>query len=192
MAVARAEMIGNMPLILSDYRTWDGFGPWRTWDNHDIWMEFKSSPMSHSAWRRTEDIFSFPLTKADNLWKTYDLSAGSILLILSYDKHAKLKYPFIWGIKFVKSSFTQAMKIKLKMKNLPDQKNVFGSNTWLNPDNDASGDFLEMEFSSSDMDEGGCIYFTKISDPNKVIHKHVNMLLCCYFRFWGSLQQKYI
>ena len=188
MAVARAEMIGNMPLILSDYRTWDGLGKS---DNHQIWMEFKSSPMS-TGWRITESILSYPLTKDDNRAKAFDISAGSIFLLFSYYKHAIQKNPFIWGIQFLKSSFVNQFKMKLKINGKYGVNKVFSGNTWLNPDKDESGVFLEMEFSPSDMDEGGCIYFTKKSDPNKVIHKHVNMLLCCYFRFWDSLPQKYI
>ena len=147
-----------------------------------------------TGWRTTEYVLSYPLTNDDNRAKAFDLSAGSIFLLFSYYKHAIQKNPFIWGIQFVKSSFKNTIKIKLKINGYygVDKKREFSSNAWLNPDKDETGEFLEMEFSPSDMDEGGCVYFTKQSDPSKVTPKTMDMLFMLSISDFGILCDKTI
>ena len=114
-----------------------------------------------------KDIFPLPLD--DNSY--FDLSQGEIYIRFKRDI-------FIWGMVFQKATFKQKTKLQIQISNERDTdgqnigySNSFSkyNNEWINPDGSDPNTPLELEFAPADMDDGGCIFFTKPSNPDKIM-----------------------
>ena len=111
----------------------------------------------------------FPLPHTDTSY--FDLSQGEIYIDLKRDV-------FIWGITFQKATFKEKTKLQLQIsfRRDTDSQNIGytdslskHNNEWINPDGSDPNIPMEIEFDPADMDEGGCIFFTKPGNSGRIL-----------------------